>query len=162
MRGEVGMKHLERNDAIVLGILGEVYSRHPTTAELAIDEVGAGRRCAQSFKRESQLLLPDVRDWDRTEKLGTRVSQSRVARTGVHTGHCCPLCSRCSFTDVPGLTRFSTRTHRRVWISQVPSHSITFARSLMPVGRSRINTPTTRQALPTRVTGLPARELDRE
>ena len=36
---EIGMKNLERDDAIVLAVLREIDRRHPAAAELAIDRV---------------------------------------------------------------------------------------------------------------------------
>jgi len=41
---EVGVEYLERNDPVVPAILREIYGRHASAPELAIDGIGAFER----------------------------------------------------------------------------------------------------------------------
>ncbi len=46
-RGELGLKHLDRDGALVLEIAGEVYRRHRPASELTLDGVTAGESGSQ-------------------------------------------------------------------------------------------------------------------
>ena len=51
-RREIGMQHLERDDAIVLDVLRQIHCRHSAAAELAIDYVALGERFPQRANQE--------------------------------------------------------------------------------------------------------------
>ena len=50
-RGEIGMQNLERNQALMLCILREIYSCHSTASKLAVDGVILGK------------CIPDTIEW---------------------------------------------------------------------------------------------------
>src|SRR6266508_5765196 len=52
-RGELGVKHLERNDAVVLDVLREVHGRHAAATELAIHRVRVRKCGAELFSRQT-------------------------------------------------------------------------------------------------------------
>jgi hypothetical protein len=49
---EIGVKNLERDNSIVLAVLGEVDGSHPSPAKLAINDIRIGQRCAKPFYRK--------------------------------------------------------------------------------------------------------------
>ena len=46
--GELGVKHLQRDRAVVLEIVGEVHGCHPAAAQLTLDAVAVGERDRQA------------------------------------------------------------------------------------------------------------------
>ena len=50
------MQHLECDDTVMFAILGQVYRRHATAAELAVDGVGICKRGSQPLDGECQVL----------------------------------------------------------------------------------------------------------
>ena len=58
-RRKIGMKHLERDGAIVLAVLGKVDGGHAAASELAVDDIRIRKRFAQPFNGEGQVGLPE-------------------------------------------------------------------------------------------------------
>src|SRR6266404_2521705 len=52
-RRELRVKHLERNHAVVLDVLREVYCRHSAAAELSVDGVEISKRITELFARKT-------------------------------------------------------------------------------------------------------------
>jgi hypothetical protein len=60
-RRELGVKHLDRDAAMVLEVLREIDRRHPARTELAFDAIAVGDRAAQPREEGSEIAAPGVR-----------------------------------------------------------------------------------------------------
>ena len=52
---KLGVEHLERDQAVVLEVAGEVHRGHPAAAELALDRVTARERSSKALEQTSIL-----------------------------------------------------------------------------------------------------------
>ena len=52
------MEHLERDDALVLGVLCEAARGHPTATELAINGIGGSEELPDSLNGQRQAETP--------------------------------------------------------------------------------------------------------
>src|SRR5438445_6230301 len=56
--GESGVKDLQRNDALVFGILREADGSHPTPTELAVNGVTGSEQLPEALDGENQAKIP--------------------------------------------------------------------------------------------------------
>ena len=61
-RGELGMKDLDRDLAVVLEIVRQVDRRHPARAELALDAVAVGESARRDEPRASGAMHHPVEE----------------------------------------------------------------------------------------------------
>src|SRR5215211_1275155 len=80
-RGELRTQNLDRNLAVVLQVQGEVYSRHATLADLAVDTVTLGE-CGL------QANGPECRVCHGRQTCGTPVVTSMATLAGAVAGPC--------------------------------------------------------------------------